>query len=899
MNLDDLKGRVAQEQEAAERSRRAAEEKRAANKAPGSSTNKPEKRESLSAFEYQLDQYQDALIDRPIRQFGYEVFTRNQPHVTDAPVGKDYLIGPGDDLIVSVWGNIDLDFQNVVDRDGQLRLPQVGPVPLKGLTLDQAEEVLTRRFDRLYKNYELQLQVGRLRDISIHVIGRISEPGRQRIQSDATLLDALIQAGGVNKDGSLRNILIRRKGEDDRRIDLYEYLLDGDLETDVVLRANDVIVIPAVGPRVAAVGRVLRPAIYELKGEKAALSSILKMTGGFARMADRSVIQTESVGPGGLTVRTINLTKQSAKSVEVGDGDVIIARSLTPRVENVVYLSGNVSLPGRYAFVPGMRVSDLVDTNALVEAGFWRRRQSPRGPNAADHPNNDSQRNSGTSDRNTTRSNGKDYSGGNASLRQGTARATPSSFSAAEGRTAKLGKILKGKDRRTVFDVDASRINGFGDPDSDTSTTGRSIEGEDFPEPFLKYALIRRMDPRTRQESRIAFHLGKAILEQDPKENLHLQPQDTIIVFPKSQFEIRRQVLVSGAVNKPGHQSFFSGMRIRDLIRMAGGLLPEAHLSSGVLTRVYPDQEGARLEHLEVNLQRVMDGEDDANIELKSEDALVIKVVPEYRTTIQVTIEGEVRHPGSYSLIPGERLTDLLARAGGYTNSAYLPAAQLYRESVKALQKERLEESLQRLEIETKLASQQFVSESAALGNIQESAIAEQVRVERIINTIRNTPPKGRMVVRMSPIDELRDTREDIEIKDGDRLLIPRRPDEVYVLGSVFNQTALLHDESLMARDYIGQCGGPTQAADVERVFIIRADGSTVSEQNFKKSFLWDSTVGRFAKADLQTSKLGPGDTVVVPYDIEPKLSNLGLTTTLTTVLFQAILATGVVIAAI
>lgn len=761
-----------------------------------------------SNFERQLEAYINPEVDRPIRQFGYDVFRRLQTEPLDIPVGDDYVLGVGDHLVLTVWGNIDADHSGTIGRDGQIRLPQVGPVALKGYTLASAEERLRQAFSERHSNFELQLSLGRLRDMPVHVIGRAGRPGRARLPSVSTLFEALTRVGGVTRDGTLRKLVVRREGSPDRSIDLYDYLLEGNVEGDVSLQPNDVIVIPAVGSRVAIIGSVLRPAIYELEQAETSLEDVLEMAGGYARLANRREVQIEHVGPQGLTLSSVDLTSVSPGEVRLQDGDVVLVRDSSPRVDNVVYVDGNVTQPGRYAFRPGMRVSDLIDARTLVEAGFWTDRLSP------------------------------------ASL---------------------------------------------------------SAEGE-LPEPYLDYALIRRIHPSTRQESRVPFDLAAAIFDEDPAENHLLKAQDTIIIFPRDEFDPPHAVYITGAVNRPGRLDFFEGMRVLDLIRMSGNLIPEAHQIDAVLTRIHPDQEGARAEHIKLNLADVHANRPEANLVLQPEDSLVIKTVPNYKKPFKVKVEGEVVQPGDYWVIPGERLSDVIERAGGFTPDAYLPAAQFFKESIKKLQTQRMEESLKRLEVESKIAAQQYSADVIAIQNISQrqgtaTVEAEAQRIDSLIRTIRSTPPEGRMVLKIQDPEDLRGTSDDVLLEENDILVVPRRPEEINVIGAVFNQTALLHRSGMNVQDYIDECGGPTASADVERIFVIRADGSADSVQSFNQGFHWDSRRGRFSLGGLLKAELSPGDTVVVPFDVKPKLSQLGLTSAVSQILFQAAMATGVVIA--
>ncbi len=828
----------------------------------------------LSLFERQLQAYADPLGGQPVLQFGYEVFGKPQPAMTDVPVGADYVLGVGDNLIISLWGSVDVDHRATINREGEVRLPQIGPVPLKGLTLRRAEEELKRRFDRELKNYELQVRLGRLRDMPVHVVGRVVSPGRVRVPSVATLFDALTAAGGITKDGTLRKLLLRRAGAPDRTIDLYAYLLEGDLSVDVGLSADDAIVVPPVGPRAAIVGRVLRPAIYELEKEPIDFQSLLAMAGGFARLADRKVLQIESVNTTGLSIWKVDLETTPAVSVLILDGAVAVVGSASPKLDNVVYVAGNVSLPGRYAFRDGMRVADVLTPETLVEAGFWLKEGLPG----------------------TASEEGRRVFAPPSPPRPAP-EAPPKPEAAGEapvqGEAAK--QALKELARSGA--VPTSQVSAAGTAQAKEKEQVRADPFLEYPEPFLEYALIRRIDPLTKQESRIAFNLGKAIFDKDAAENLPLQSQDTIVVFPRSAFEARRTVLVTGAVNRPGEHRHFQGMRVRDLIRMAGGLLPEAHLASGLLTRIDSEQAGARFSHIPIDLGAAVAGEEKANLVLKPDDALAVKVIPDYRKTFRAKLEGEVRQPGTYTLIPGERLSDLIQKAGGLTADAYLPAAQFYRVSVRELQQERIDESLRRLETETKLAAQRYATEAAAIGETAADAKSEQTRVERLISTIAATRAKGRMVIRLQAPEKLVGTPDDVELAEGDVLVIPRRPQEVHVVGAVFNQTAMVFQPGLRARDYLSESGGPTDSAEMSLVYVIRADGSADGAQGVRRSYQWDGSRGRYTRSDLISSELYPGDTLVIPYDVKPQLSKLGLTKTITEILFHTALATGVIVA--
>ena len=211
------------------------------------------------------------------------------------------------------------------------------------------------------------------------------------------------------------------------------------------------------------------------------------------------------------------------------------------------------------------------------------------------------------------------------------------------------------------------------------------------------------------------------------------------------------------------------------------------------------------------------------------------------------------------------------------------------------MQQQRVTESLRRLELDTKLAAQRYTAEATAIGERADVEI-EQRRIESLIESIRENRALGRVVLRVRDPDSLVGTPDDLELAQGDVLIIPRQPQEVNVIGAVFNQTSLLYQANLRARDYLRDCGGHTDTADMDLAYIIRSDGSADSTGSARHNFQWDGDRGRYGQGSLLDSRLYPGDTLVIPYDVKPQLSKLGLTKTITQILFQTALAAGVVV---
>ncbi len=357
--------------------------------------------EPLSAFELYVQTLEEKDIDRKtpgpftvstdIRQFGYDLF-RQPPStfapVDYAPVSPNYLLGPGDEVRISVWGTINGEFAPVIDINGKILLPSVGVVHLSGLTFAEGKAFIEKEFSRQYKPSQVKINVsmGRLRAIRVFVVGNARKPGGYTISSYAALANALFAAGGPNKVGSLRNIQVKRNGQTLVHFDLYDLLLKGDKTKDVRLMPEDVVFIPPIGPLAGIAGNVRTPAIYEMKGETT-LGDLIDMAGGLNDIAFTGRVQIiRIVDNHRQTVLEYNLTEQSANQITLQSGDVV---KVFPIMENLrrVRLTGAVEREGEYGISPGMTVSDLISLAGgpkyyafMEEAELIRVSPTPEGP---------------------------------------------------------------------------------------------------------------------------------------------------------------------------------------------------------------------------------------------------------------------------------------------------------------------------------------------------------------------------------------------------------------------------------------------------------------------------------------------------------------------------------------
>ncbi|MCA9771635.1 MAG: SLBB domain-containing protein [Myxococcales bacterium] len=728
----------------------------------------------------------------PLRQFGYDIFRSTVStfsSLRNPPVGADYMIGPGDRFRIFLWGSVNKTVMVTVDPDGSVTVPPVGTLQASGLTLGQFRTRVRSFLSQYYGQFDVSITLDQIRTIGVYVVGNVVTPGSYTVSSLATAFNALFAAGGPARTGSMRAIQIIRENKIYRTIDLYEFLLTGKKPGDVVLQSEDTIFVPPIGPTVAVVGNVQRPAIYEIL-PGAALRDALEQAGGITPLAftqrvslervlahDRLIAQDFDLGSKGL-----DDASNVALGSKVQDRDLIQVRTIAPMLSNVVYLRGHVIRPGAYEFKAGMHVRDVIASYADLLA-----------------------------------------------------------------------------------------------------------------DPFLEHAEIRRFVAPDYHEETLSFRLGEA-LQGDDAENLELAPGDRIRVFSRAQMGVDSVVSIGGKVRNPGRYKLLEGMRVRDLVYASGNVLVDAFLGSAEVTRYTLAADGSRLvsDHFDVNLLRALADDPKHNVLLRPFDHVLIREIPDFDVENVMVLGGEFRYPGRYPVQQGERLSSLIERAGGFTDRAYLPAAKYTRESVKANQRKSLDELIDRQEREILVAA---ARRESILDPTEAAKLADSLKVkEQLVDKLRKAEVEGRMIVRLDELDKFRGTAADIEVQPGDRLSVPMVPTTVTVLGEVYNKTSVLFENDNTVGYFLDKVGGPTPNADEDQMFVIRADGSVLSATQNHGGLFWQSNQKSWVWGSFTSIVAEPGDTIVVPEDLE-SVDWIGETKDITTILFQLATAVGVVLA--
>ena len=782
---------------------------------------------------------QAAAWQRPAERFGMDVFrnTTNQPDTIpmDLPVGPDYVVGTGDSLAIDLWGGVSQRLVRLVDREGRVSLPETGPLLVSGKNLGEVQLEVQRALRTQFENISADVSLSRLRTVRVYVVGDVAEPGAYDISSLSTPLNALFAAGGVTARGSLRALRHSRGRELVEKVDAYDLLLHGVRSDLKRLENGDTLLVPPMGPQVTVEGMVRRPAVYELLDETS-LAEVLELAGGILPTAALRHIEVQRVeAHEKRTMLTLDLTStgnpqevnQQLQEFKIRDGDQVRIFPIASYNEDAIYLQGHVLRPGRYSYKQGMKLTDLISSygDLLPEPA----------PHYAE----------------IIRLNAPDFHPSVESFDIAAALANPAS-----------APVLKPLDTVRIFSrYDFERppevwIGGEVRAPGEYRTSGQAhlrdavyLAGGVTPDAALDSAQLFRT--QTDGTMRILSVDLREALAGNPLDNILVQPRDRLLIHRSLAKVDAPTVNITGEVAKPGRYPLTSNMHVDDLVRVAGGMKRSAFADSADLTRFAASSTSN--ERVEVKLSAALSGDANEDIPLRNGDVLAVRRVPQWNDLgASVTVGGEVQHPATYGIEPGERLSSLLMRCNGFTSEAYPYGAVLIRREVREL------EMRSHLELVNRIKTEEGYLKTLPEGdadqkNAKLSAIA---RTETALNQLEATAPVGRLVIHIPPdLKKLAKTPADTPLRDGDVLIIPKKTNYVVVSGEVFNPTAVSYMPGRSAKWYLSQSGGLTQIADRGAVFVVRADGSVLSARN--NSEFWSG--------DPLNAALKPGDSIVVP----------------------------------
>jgi protein involved in polysaccharide export with SLBB domain len=797
----------------------------------------------------------DLYVQAPSRngtpqRFGAQVFRDGLKDMRsipmDLPVGPDYVVGPGDSLSIDMWGGVSTRLVRVVDRQGRLALPEAGPVEVSGRTLGDVQQLVQKALATQYRDTSADVSVSRLRTIRIYVVGEVSEPGAYDISSLSTPLNALVAAGGVTQRGSLRSLKHFHGRQLVEEVDTYDLLLRGVTPDAKKLENGDTLMVPSIGAQVTVTGMVRRPAIYELNDEKT-LADALELAGGILPAATLKHVEVQRLDSHEKrTMLSLNLSPDGGAepeltSFKIKDGDEIHIFPIAPYNQDMIYLQGHVLRPGKYAFHEGMKLTDILTSYKDLL------------PEPAAHYGE------------IVRLNAPDYRPSVVSFDLASALNDPTS-----------APDLKPLDTVRVFSrfdfepAPTVSVGGEVRRPGTYKTSGQAslrdaifLAGGLTPNASVDSAQLFRVNPDGSSKI-FSVNLHEA-MNGSTADNILLQPRDRLLIHRNTQSVEASTVEITGEVAKPGRYPYTDNMHAADLIRAAGGLKRSAYTKEADLTR-YAAAGGPAVE-TQISLASILNGNATEDVPLRHGDVLAIRQVPGWKDIgASIKVGGEVIHPSTYGIQPGEKLSSVLERAGGFSKNAYPYGALLMRRDVREVELRSQMDLISRIKSE-RVQLKSLPESDPDQKNAKLTAIAE---TDATLEQLATKEPVGRVVIHIQRnMNSWKNTTADVTVRDGDELFIPKNPSTILVTGQVFNPTAISLQSGRSAKWYLSQAGGLTPMGNKKAVFVIRADGSVISAKNNSNGW-W--------QGDPLSASLRPGDTVVVP-EKAPKIGGPNWTT--------------------
>jgi protein involved in polysaccharide export with SLBB domain len=647
-----------------------------------------------------------------LRVFGSEIFENQnlsfEPNLTIS-TPRNYVIGVGDELIVDIYGLSESTKKLKVSTEGYIRFPNLGPIKVSGLTIDEAQVRIRESAAKIYTTIaggstRVMVTLGQLRSIRVTLVGEVKKPGNYTVSSLSTLMNALYASGGPSDLGSFRKIELVRNGKTITALDLYDFLLKGDLSKNRILQDEDVIRVGTYESRVVVSGAVKKNALFDLrKGENAA--DVLRYAGGFADRAYKERIRVKRMGSTGFEVHSVK--QEGLASFNLLSGDTLVVDALANTYTNRATIDGAVYYPGEYGLNEFSNLKELLTAAHVKENAF--------------------------------------------------------------------------QDRALV-----SRLN-----------------------PDLTPAMLH-------------FNVKDVL---SGKTEIRLQREDKIHIYALSGLRENYSVTINGEVNRPSTFTYADNMRVQDLILLADGFKEGASRSRIEVSRRLSSKSTTDTTAYSI-IQSIDLGSakaEDLNFVLQPFDIISVRKSPSYRSQIAVSVEGEVLYPGNYTLSGNkERLSDIIARAGGLKQTGYATGAILIRKT--RTNQTSADEALFSSKINT-ISNQSKRSSNNSFSATDTAKIASNVN-----GLLVDQKPVG---IRLSEAMAQPGSIYDIILEEGDVIKVPKLIQTVQTFGAINVPRQVAYRKDLGFRRLISESGWFAPNASRQYAYMVRPNGEIKTTKRF------------------------------------------------------------------
>lgn len=805
-----------------------------------------------------IEALMSARAKTPLKLFGYDQLGMGGT-VSQAQVGAvqgSYILGSGDQLDVTLRGQENSEFIVTIDRDGRVTLPKLAPVSAAGRSLNDVRQDILNAIHKAYMSTQGYVTVAQIRQVSVLVVGQVNNPGQQTLTGLSTILDALNLAGGIKKTGSLRNVVIIRNGRP-FRLDLYTILMAHRTSPDLTVAQGDRIIVPSIGPTVAVAGNVRRPGIYELppgtraisQREVEALGNGTVVRGAYRDMVLRIRVDgkeelVDTTGKPGTPIR---------------DGEILFVKQAVKVALGEVTLTGAVRLPGLYALDRAKTLHDLLPNmdvfqpNPYMLLGVIQRtdpqtRQRTLVPFSPLHVVQGKENMDLINDDTVMIFDFDEMRQFAQSLQPGESQASMAQQQAPGNASSQMPNIVEPNNSSNQNSASANAQN------IGLSSLGVPVQlGQGAGGGVASGGGASNSAGLSTSGAGIAAGQGQT----GGTDSGGSLPTSALAGLSQGDLGYLGAVLqndhiyLDGAVRLPGDFLAAPGTTLGDVLSAAGGLTSDADLSGFEVTSTIVDNASGisttkrETYHIPPNQY--------ASLVLRPLDAITFHHVFTDRIAGTVTINGQVRYPGQYTLLRGERLSEVLVRAGGLTNVAYPYGTVFLRDSLKRL--EHAAHSRMADDLEEQLITSLGRASGQSSAEAQPGAAALS-QIQLFIGQYKEQPALGRMSIIADPSVLAANPQQDPLMEPGDTVFIPQRPSTVTVVGAVMQPGSYPFEQHAGGNDYIDRAGGLGSSADADHIFVVFPDGTARK---------LDQSWGSFTSVTIP-----PGSVIYVPRDILP-----------------------------
>ena len=750
---------------------------------PTFSSSEP-KSDSTSNTNLSLDSFSNKNI------FGLNLF-KDSPTtfapIDLAPAPRDYVLGPGDEIRVQLFGTVSVNRLIPVNREGNIIIAEIGDIQVSGLTFEEAEERIKSVVDASLIGVDAEISLAKIRSIQVFVLGNSYSPGAYTVSSLSNISNILFFSGGPTENGSLRNIDVKRAGKIVSTFDFYDLLVNGNTIDDVRLQSNDAIVINPIGKKVKILGEVKNQATYELlDGEN--FGDLIKFSSGFTNLSDKERITLGTIAENGERFFA-NYTLEDIASISLKDGDEIFVHKLSNTPRNIVKIYGEIATPGSVAFEDGLVLEDVIKKESFLENTYT--------------PFVIIERENTLGSKFLIRSNllgGEDFK----------TKLMPNDiiFILSKDDVNFLNSILVADALKLIKQKDSDQLSKFFENRQLDRYQCKSLQilAKQSSSSSIKFVSSKYLpNPNVRPVDQLEF-IDKCpnIFEEKPY----------LIIFA-----LENSSVISGEVRNPGIYPAFNISSPSDLLSFAGGTTEK---SSGLMDIFTSDGKSFKV-NVESEKRLYSLGADTsfyANLSARTLDEV-----------FSISLEGAFVSPGIYGVKQGETLSQVITRAGGYKKNAYPYGGVLARKSVAENEKIAFMRSADQLEqsIATAISSGRISS----VGGDPTLALSS---ISRLITNLENIDPIGRVVTEFDLDLIQRSPEKDLLLEPGDRIFVPERSSTITVSGQVLSPTSFSFNPTYKVKNYIDLAGGYSEEADRKRTLVIYPNGIASRVRNWPNS---------------------------------------------------------------